>query len=199
MRRRTKTIPPSDGAAGRISSAASVRAGDAGALDSLFRAHGDTLRRFAYRFVRSRDAAAEIVQDVFCNVWRAREQFALNEEPVAYLFTATRNRALDVLAHEGVRRRWYEEWCLEQLHPDTRRVAASADQDAHLAELHTAIEDALDRMPVGRQQVCRMRWKEGLNPREIAAQLQISLKTVETQITRGLRYLRVHLNGHLET
>jgi len=179
--------------------AARVRAGDADALDALFRQHGDTLRRFAYKFVRSREAAAEAVQDVFYKVWRTREQFALNEEPVAYLFTATRNRALDIVAHEGVRRRWYEEWCMRQLHPDMRRRAAPPDEGAHLAELHNAIDDVLQRMPQRRQLVCRMRWKDGLSPREIAMQLRIALKTVETQISRGLRDLRVRLNEATES
>jgi RNA polymerase sigma-70 factor (ECF subfamily) len=195
MRRRSGSLA-TNGARNRT---ARVRAGDAQALDTLFRTHGDTLRRFAYRFVRSRDAAAEIVQDVFCNVWRAREQFALQEEPVAYLFTATRNRAFDFLAHEGVRRRWYEEWSVEQLHAGTRRHAATPDQVTHLAELHNAIDDTLGRMPGRRQLVCRMRWRDGLSPREIAQQLQIALKTVETQISRGLRDLRSRLNGHLES
>ena len=177
--------------------AAAIRAGDAQALDTMFRAYGDTLSRFAYRYVRSRDAAAEIVQDVFCNVWRTREQFAQQEEPVAYLFRATRNRALDILARETVRRRWYEEWCVEQVHPATRQHAKSPDEDAQLAELHGAIDHALGRMPPRRQLVCRMRWKDGLTPKEIADQLQIALKTVETQISRGLRDLRLRLNGHL--
>lgn len=198
MRRRTESLT-TNGARERDAYAAGVRAGDAGALDTLFRTYSDALRRFAYRFVRSRDAAAEIVQDVFCNVWRARDQFALREEPVAYLFSATRNRALDVLAHEGVRRRWYEEGCVEQLHPGTRRHAVPPDEATHLADLHGAIDDALGRMPERRQLVCRLRWKDGLSPREIAAHLQIALKTVETQISRGLRDLRVRLNGHLES
>lgn len=178
--------------------AASIRAGDAQALEIMFCVHADALRRFAYRFVRSREAAAEIVQDVFCNVWRTREHFALREEPRAYLFSATRNRALDVMAYEGVRRRWYEESCIEQLHPDSRRLAAAPDEDAHLAELQSAIDDALTQLPARRRLVCHMRWKEGFSPPEIAERLQISLKTVETQITRGLRYLRTRLNGHLE-
>jgi RNA polymerase sigma-70 factor (ECF subfamily) len=187
------------GARERDEYAAGVRAGDADALDALFRKHGDTLRRFAYKYVRSREAAAEIVQDVFYNVWRTREQFALSEEPVAYLFTATRNRALDIIAHEGVRRRWYEEWCMQQLHPDMRRRPAPPDEVTHLAELHNAIDDTLGRMPERRRLVCRMRWKDGLSPREIAGQLRIALKTVETQISRGLRDLRMRLNGHLES
>jgi RNA polymerase sigma-70 factor (ECF subfamily) len=197
MRERPDSLPKNV-AHERDEHAAKVRDGDADALDALFRRHGDTLRRFAYKFVRSREAAAEIVQDVFYNVWRTREQFALNEEPVAYLFTATRNRSLDIVAHEGVRRRWYEEWSMRQLHPDMRRRAAPPDEAAHLAELHGAIDDVLGRMPERRQLVCRMRWKEGLSPREIAVQLKIALKTVETQISRGLRDLRSRLNGHLE-
>ncbi|HJU72872.1 MAG TPA: sigma-70 family RNA polymerase sigma factor [Gemmatimonadaceae bacterium] len=198
MPRRSSESPAKSVTHDREVAAAAIRAGDAQTLESMFRAHGDTLRRFAYRFVRSRDAAAEVVQDVFCNVWRAREQFALQDEPVAYLFSATRNRALDVLARESVRRRWYDEWCVEQLHPATRQHAKSTDEDAHLGELHLAIEDALGRMPARRQLVCRLRWKDGLTPREIADQLQIALKTVETQISRGLRDLRRRLNGHLE-
>lgn len=177
--------------------AARIRDGDAASFTKAFGAWADELRRFAYRYVRSHEAAAEIVQDVFSNVWRSREALDVRSGLRAYLYRATRNRALDVLAQESVRRRWFDASLRDEAYPETRRVAASPEEAAHEAELAAAVDGALGAMPERRRLVCTLRWKDGLAPGEIAERLGIAVKTVHTQINRGLRELRRELEGHL--
>ena len=157
------------------------RSGDADAFDTLYRELAPELRAFAFRHVRSREAAVEIVHDVFLALWRGRDELVVRGGVRAYLYAATRNRALDWLARESVRRR-FSERVLEELH-------APPEEAEHPDLLH-AILDAIEAMPERRRVVCSLRWRQGMSLAEIATSLGISQKTVETQLSRGLKQLR---------
>ena len=178
----------------RCTLAERVRAGDAEAFSELFLTFGDPLRRFAFRHVRSSDLADDVVQDVFSRVWHARERIDLRVGLRAYLFRATRNRALDVLDHEEVCERWASESGLFAGHIDAYADAEIPDDGSRDIALLGIIDATLDRMPERRQLVCRLRWKDGVSLMEIARRLALSLKTIETQITRGRRDLRAALS-----
>ena len=158
-----------------------LRAGDAAAFDAVYHELVGPLRAWAYRHVRSREAAVEIVHDVFFAVWRGRAELALREGLRAYLYSATRNRALDWLARESVRRR-FSDRVVEELH--------APPDEAEDPELLHAILAAIEGMPERRRVVCSLRWRQGMSLAEIATSLGISQKTVETQLTRGLKQLR---------
>lgn len=174
----------------RRSLAARVRAGDAEAFSELFLTFGEPLRRFAFRHLQSRDVADDVVQDVFSNVWHGRERLDLRVELRAYLFRATRNRALDILDHEAVCERWALESGLNAGSTDSCADAEIPDDGSRDIALLGIIDATLDRMPERRQLVCRLRWKDGVSLTEIARRLALSIKTIETQITRGRLDLR---------
>lgn len=69
-------------------------------------------------------------------------------------------------------------------------TAAEIEPELEAAELAAAVERALADLPPKRSAVCRLRLIEGLSYAQIANQLGISAKTVETQLARGLKFLR---------
>src|SRR5882672_3594833 len=86
------------------------RVADAGAEDPLtfrrlFDAHAEALRRYARRIVRSRETAEDLVQEVFFRLWRGRDAVEMGPGIRAYLYVATRSRALNYLKHERVEAR----------------------------------------------------------------------------------------------
>ena len=165
-----------------------LRAGDPAAFDAMYQEFVGPLRSWAYRHVRSREAAVEIVHDVFLAVWRGREQLALREGLRAYLYGATRNRALDWLSRESVRRRWSERAVHEGYAAPASRPADAGEVER--ADVLHAIVEAIEAMPERRRVVCNLRWRQGMSLAEIATSLGISQKTVETQLSRGLKQLR---------
>ena len=171
-----------------------VRAGDAEAFSELFLTFGEPLRRFAFRYVWSSDLADDVVQDVFSRIWHARERIDLRVGLRAYLFRATRNLALDVLDHEAVRERWASESSRLADQIDSCTDTEIPDDGSRDIALLGIIDATLDRMPERRQLVCRLRWKDGVSLTEIARRLKLSIKTIETQITRGRRDLRAALS-----
>ena len=105
-----------------------------------------------------------------------------------YLHSAVRNGAYDRLQHAALVHRWRHGAQADAV--GLARAAASAEEAIQASEVAAAVERALAELPEKRRAVCMLRWVEGLTYAEIAARLGITEKTVETQIARGLRFLR---------
>lgn len=171
-----------------------LRDQDPDAFDRMAREFTTLLRRFAHRHVRSREIAAEIVQDVFLGLWRSPPALEQPAQLAAYLYRATRNRALDHLAREDVRRRGDGAIVLDAQSEGTRTHTASANEAVELAELVATIDSALDEMPARQRAACTLRWKEGLPVAEIGERLGMSPKTAEIHIGRGIKQLRSRMD-----
>ena len=83
-----------------------LRAGDESAYAALFHEHFHRLCEYAMSYLRSRDEAREVVQEVFVSLFVDRERLRLDENMRVYLFRAVRNRALNVVRDGRVRSRW---------------------------------------------------------------------------------------------
>ncbi len=159
-------------------------------FDELVRAHYGRLCNFAYRFVRSRDAAEDVVQEVFVRLWRQRDQFDVRD-PLPYLYRAVRNRLVTCRRAELVRERWRTSVAREHVH------AVDAGSELELAELRRALARAVEALPERCRVIFTMSREQDLSYPEIARSLGISVKTVETQMGRALKALRTKLAGYL--
>jgi RNA polymerase sigma factor (sigma-70 family) len=131
---------------------ARVRAGDQAGLEAILRSFAVPLAAFAYRYVRSRDTAAELVQDVFYRIWRSREAWHIEGSLQAYLYRAIRNRVLDYLKHERIERRWAERSAAQRTDREARSLP-SAEEAVETADLVARLEQVLDELPERRRQV----------------------------------------------
>jgi RNA polymerase sigma-70 factor (ECF subfamily) len=165
--------------------------GDQDAFDSIFRAHYAQLVTFAQGLLRDRAAAEDAAQEVMLELWRRRAELAIHESLRAYLLRATRNRALNQLRHANVRRRAEPELMGED------SVAATGASQVVAGELRTAIVAAVAVLPPACREVFELSRGQGLRYSEIASTLGISVKTVESQMGKALRHLRMRLAGWL--
>jgi RNA polymerase sigma-70 factor, ECF subfamily len=165
-----------------------IRHGDVAAFEELYRRYWVRLYEFCFRYVRSTDDAADVVQEVFFRIWRGRETWRVVGRLDAYLHSAVRNGAYDRLQHAALVHRWRQGAQADA--EGLARAAASAEEAIQAGEVGAAVERALAELPEKRRAICMLRWVEGLTYAEIAARLGIAEKTVETQIARGLRFLR---------
>lgn len=159
--------------------------GDEAAFDAVFRAWYARLVRMADAITRDRGVSEELVQEVMLELWRRRER--LDGSPQAYLFRATRNRALNHLRHLGVERRGAVYAALDE----AREPRAPAQLEA--AELGDAVRDALQSLTPRCREVFELSRVHGLRYAEIAETLGVSVKAVEAQMGRALRTFRERL------
>jgi RNA polymerase sigma-70 factor, ECF subfamily len=160
-----------------------IRGGDQRAFDQLVVAYYERLCDFAFGFVRVREAAEDVVQDVFIRLWEQRTNLRL-DEPTAYLFRAVRNGAISVLRHEQVRAR---SDVLESIEP---HVVESAAERYERDELERAVQHAVDTLPDRCRLIFTMSRNHGLARGEIAAALGLSVRTVDAQIARAFKLIR---------
>ncbi len=171
-----------------------VRAGDLQAFESLYRAMHAPLRAFAMRYVGDEARAEEVVQDLFLDLWRTRANWTVTGSVSAYLYSAVRNRSLNVRRRDAVEQSWSddESWdAVRALHPSP----SSADTLLEADEVRARLTDAINRLPPRCALIMQMRWHGSLSYAEIAATLGISVKGVENQLGRGLKALRAELGA----
>src|SRR5213082_4076258 len=158
-----------------------IRGGDVDAFEALYRKYWQPLYAFAFRYVRSKEDAEEVVQDVFFRIWRGRADWVPAGAVRNYVYCAVRNAARDRLERTAVARRW---------HVGQVATAAGIQSELEVAELVALVQRALDELPPRRSAVCKLRLIDELSYAQIADRLGIREKTVETQLARGLKFVR---------
>lgn len=169
---------------------AAIATGDQAAFERLFRAWYPRMVRHARHLVGDTDLAEEVAQEVFVVLWRRRGSLPKAGALPGYLHRAVRNRSLNTL--RGPRRAALEDDSAPGL-----AVAASAPHDLEEQELVTVVADAIAALPARTAEVFLLSRDQGLTYTEIAATLEISVKTVETLMGRALRTLRDTLRPRL--
>ncbi len=164
-----------------------IRQNDRQAFERLFREFYRPLTAYAFRFVRDLPTAENMVQDVFLKLWQNRREIVITTSMEHYLFRSVRNHCLNQLDKAKVR----SEYLRMQLVQDTNNENFSAFYPE--IGLMDKIERAIHALPEKRQEIFRMAREEGLKYREIAEKLNLSVKTVEAQMTLALRQLRESL------
>ena len=168
-----------------------LRAGDAGAFDTIFRTWYAPLVRLAEGMLRERAVAEEIVQDVMLELWRRRDALQDGGTAQAYLFQSTRNRALNQVRHRRVRERGEPFLMVDESR------AASAEGELVEAEIEVALREAMDALPPRCREVFELSRVRGLRYAEIAETLGISVKAVEAQMGKALKVMRERLSRWL--
>lgn len=169
---------------------AGVRSGDDRAFEAMFRAYRDDLVGFAESLLRSHDAAQEVVQDLFLRIWQMRDLWEPKGPLNMYLFRATRNRALTRLREQRSELSFHDR--LSRVEPTSMSGTRADTSDARIgvADLESAIARAVADLPDRCREVFTLSRHHHLANAQIADVMQISVKTVEVQMTRALAHLR---------
>nr|WP_293838999.1 RNA polymerase sigma-70 factor [uncultured Arsenicibacter sp.] len=163
--------------------------GNQEAFAEIYDRYWRLLYRLAYKKLRSRETAEELVQDLFVSIWTKRNQTTIRElRP--YLLTALRFSIINHIESLRVHDRFiaYYESFLHQ-------PATEPADELSLQDLTDAVERCLLTLPEKSQQVFRMSRFEYLTIPEIAQRLDLSEKTVEYHLTRSLKVVRENLRN----
>lgn len=175
---------------------AGVRQGDHATYERLFRAFAPGMFRVAFGYVRSDDLAKDVVQDVMLSIWRNRDVWEVTGSVQAYLHAATRKRALKMLVSDARAHKHESAFVQEDVSPGMGQPQEGVDTEAEAHELVLAISRAVEGLPERYRRVLLLRAKEQMTYSEIAALLEIPVKTVKTQARRGLERLQRVLRAY---
>ena len=156
-----------------------------------------SLTLYASKFISDIDVCKDVVQEVLIRFWQENEKLRNKNLIKPYLYKAVRNKALNV-KKKNRKHRVLEEF-FDPLNEELKTPEHSnAFAKIAYEDLQKDLEAAVNELPVQRQIIFRMSRFQNMKHKEIAEELGISPKTVETQIYRSLAFLREKLKTYLE-
>jgi RNA polymerase sigma-70 factor (ECF subfamily) len=164
---------------------------DEGAFEEVFKTNFKGLHAYAFTLLKDEMAAEEMVQNVFFKLWERTASININGSVTAYLYRAVHNESLNHLKHLKVRSQ-------HQLFVSHRMQESDhAGKRIDLKQLEDRLHKALNELPEQCRTIFQMSRFEELRYREIAERLEISVKTVENQMGKALKLLRMKLSDFL--
>ncbi len=144
--------------------------------------------RFAIKYTQSNEVAEEIVQDIFIQIWEKRQIIEITRSLKSYLFSAVKNQSINYLKSK------YKKYSFTELtdRHETKRTT-SADEELISSELTSIIKQSVDDLPPKCKLIYNLSRNSEMRYDEIAVQIGISKRTVQTQIGIALKRIRTHL------
>lgn len=163
-----------------------IKEGDQKAFEHFFNLHYHTLCLYMQSYTRDRDTAQEISQDVFVQFWIKREDILITSSAKSYLYRMGYNQFIMQKRKEGKKMDLIDHLTYEAMQ-DYHELT---EQEVHLKT--NQIQKSVAKLPERCQQILKMRMN-GVSYKEIATELDISIKTVESQMRIAYTRLREDL------
>lgn len=166
-----------------------VEGEDVHAFSEIYKRYFKVLERHGLRKIDDADQVKDVLHDLFLKFWTNREVITITTSLSAYLYTATKNRILNVLLQD----RYIERSVSSMKENFQEGVFATIEEDVFLAEMKAKIEREVEKLPSKMRQIFELsRFKE-LSHKEIAETLNITENNVKKQIQNALKILKPKL------
>lgn len=167
-------------------------------FNNIFIKYYSQLCAFAYRYVRDRQITEDIVQDVFCRLVERREEIHNLDSIRSFLYLCTRNKAIDYLKYAG-----NQHECLDNYLNNSelesyvdQLIINRMDEKYDYQIINRIIHSLISSLPEKTKMVFLLSRQQNMSNKEIAAHLDISIKSVEKHITKALSTLRKGLQDN---
>ena len=166
---------------------------DAHAFKQFFELHYARFYRLAFHYVKSDDLSEEIVSDVFLKIWNNRKRLPEISNLDVYFFTSIKNQAFTYLKREARRvfldAQSAKSLNLEYIEPENLLIAE---------DLAHAVEQAVSALPDKCQMIFRLIREDEMSYKDVAGLLDLSIKTVENQMTIAIKKLKCAIDDHYQ-
>lgn len=170
-----------------------LKKGDEAAYAYLVERYHQRLCVYANSLIRNDLMAEDIVQNVFVQIWEKRKWLNPDFSIENYLYKSVHNKFIDQY------RKGKSVMALEIKYINTLESVIEENDESHLHNLMVLLSTAIQELPPKCQQIFIMSKREGLTNIEISEYLNISIKTVEGQITKAFGILRKKMGAKYET
>lgn len=171
-----------------------IAGGDARAFRTLFDALFERLTKFSFSFVQSKEAAIEIVDELFVQLWLKKEDITRIQDIKVYLYTATKNASLNYITKRA------KDIAIEPYENLQVQISdySSPEQILITKELISKIKAAVDGLPARCKLIFKLVREDGLKYQEVADILNLSVKTIDNQMVIAVSRIRESIKGAVE-
>lgn len=166
--------------------------GEAKTFEKLFKTHFRSLYSYAYTIIKDEMVAEETVQNVFFKIWEKKGGVDIQSPALAYLYKSVYHESLNYLKHQKVKAAYQAHTAYQMKNQNDH-----ASKKILLSELEQQINKALSELPEQCRTIFQMSRFEELKYQEIADRLGLSIKTIENQMGKALKILRLKLIDYL--
>jgi RNA polymerase sigma-70 factor (family 1) len=163
--------------------------GDNQAFTLLYRRYWEGLFITAAKALRSKEEAADVVQEVFLSLWKRRDEIKVQGSLAAYLHTSVRYKCIHYI-EKNISRRDYLELLIEVA---VNTSSTNPEMSLQVKELEKTINRTISKMPSRMQEVYKLSRQRHLSHKEIADSMSISVETVKKHIQHALYLIRTDL------
>ncbi len=164
---------------------------DEAAFKQVFDLYVKRVYQFVFRIVRDNAEAADISQDIFIKIWEKRSSIDTDKSFDGFIFTIAYRSVIDFLRKNKNK---FQNTINSDSHLENIIAAGNAEDLVNLHQLESIYEKALQTLPPKRKEIFCLSRHAGLSNKEIADKLNISIKTVEAQMTLALATLKEYFN-----
>lgn len=161
---------------------------DEAVFERVFKNHFKILHSYAFTMLKDEAVAEDVVQNVFVRLWNNVEEANIQSSVTAYLYRAVHNESLNVIKHEKVKSA-HKLYVAHSMKNETDNASKKVLQ----SELEQKLLTAMNELPEQCRTIFQLSRFEELKYQEIADKLSISIKTVENQMGKALKLLRMKL------
>jgi len=154
-------------------------------FEELFHSLYNPLCKYAARFIQNGDDAEEVVQQCFVKLWEKRAEASNIQSFSSYLYRSVYNSCMNIFEHEKVKKSY-----ADNSEQKLREYYAEQVEDSFTEELTEQIKSAIELLPEKNKEVFLLRFYEGYNIKEVSEKLNITIRTVETHVSKSLKILR---------
>ena len=159
-------------------------------FEALFKYYYAPLVVYACKYVSDVDVAREIVQDFFVKFFEKRQSLTIDISLKSYLYRSIFNCCINHINQRNMQEKHLKNIDLERNEED------NFENEMYSVELQKKIYEIIESLPSKCRRIFKMNRLEGLKNEEIARQLNLSKRTVETQISKALKILRNKLTDY---
>ncbi len=171
--------------------------GNSIAFSQVVSVYHERLLHFSFHYLNDKELAKDVIQDVFSDLWEKHEKLSEVNNLSSWLFTLTKNQCLKKIDYLRVRQKHADDLEKKQLDFVQGALTKLDTSPIIFNEINTILSDTLSKLPSQTRQIFELSRFEDKKNKEIAEELNISIKTVEANITKTLKILRKELKPYL--
>lgn len=170
-----------------------LKEGDEKAFEYIFHHYYNQIYTFVLNTLFDKTFAEDITQSVFISLWEKRETIDTEFNIAPFLYTVARNHVYRQTERLLLKYKY------EQFQQESTQESTDIEADVNSRFLENILSEFIEKLPPDRRRIFLLSRKENLSNKEIASRLQISERTVETQIRRSLIFLREKMKYYLNS
>ncbi len=170
-----------------------IKTGEKEAFRELFNRYAPRIFKFAFSYLKNKDDAKELIQNVFLKIWEKRDLIDPKQNIKAFIFTITVNMIYDFIRRRNIEHAFHTYTRLNQTENENQPWDSIVYN-----EMHQTLSNLVTHLPKQQQEIFNLSKMEGLTNNEIAQKMGLSKRTVENHLYHAVSYLKHNLKYELQ-